>query len=127
MTARPSIPGLGAKALVSGAALALSTLALFGTQLHAQASESPSAEAAERGRALFTDTGCVQCHTLNDAGATGTAGPTLDGNPHLTRALILDRVSHGRGDMPGFLGLLTEEEIERLADYVLQAAEPDGT
>lgn len=32
----------------------------------------------EAGRKLFTDTGCNACHTLADAGSTGSAGPELD-------------------------------------------------
>ena len=31
------------------------------------------------GKAVFTSAGCVGCHTLADAGATGTVGPNLAG------------------------------------------------
>jgi cytochrome c oxidase subunit 2 len=33
---------------------------------------------APDGKAVFTSAGCVQCHTLADAGSTGTTGPNLD-------------------------------------------------
>ena len=33
---------------------------------------------AADGKAIFTETGCNACHTLADAGATGTSGPNLD-------------------------------------------------
>ena len=32
----------------------------------------------EAGRKIFVDTGCNACHTLADAGSTGSAGPELD-------------------------------------------------
>ena len=35
----------------------------------------------EAGKAVFTSNGCASCHTLKDAGATGTAGPDLDKLP----------------------------------------------
>jgi cytochrome c oxidase subunit 2 len=33
---------------------------------------------AANGKAIFTSAGCVACHTLKDAGSTGTTGPNLD-------------------------------------------------
>jgi mono/diheme cytochrome c family protein len=33
---------------------------------------------ASHGKQLFTDAGCGGCHTLKDAGSTGTTGPNLD-------------------------------------------------
>ena len=37
------------------------------------------AAAAEQGAELFATAGCTGCHTLADAGSTGTTGPDLDG------------------------------------------------
>jgi cytochrome c oxidase subunit 2 len=34
--------------------------------------------ASADGKAIFTDTGCNACHTLADAGSSGTTGPDLD-------------------------------------------------
>jgi mono/diheme cytochrome c family protein len=33
---------------------------------------------ATAGKAVFTSAGCASCHTLSQAGATGTVGPNLD-------------------------------------------------
>lgn len=109
-------------ALAAGASLWSASPAGAATQ---GASEALPQPAMERGRALFHDTGCSQCHTLADAGATGAYGPSLDGNPELTRALALDRLTNGRGDMPSFAGILSNEELAQLAAYVAAAAQHD--
>jgi mono/diheme cytochrome c family protein len=70
-------------------------------------------------KALFTAS-CGSCHTLADAGTTGTTGPNLDdAKPTLERALA--QITNGGGGMPAFQGQLTEEQIKALADYVIQA------
>ena len=33
---------------------------------------------AKAGRQVFLTAGCTSCHTLKDAGSTGTVGPNLD-------------------------------------------------
>jgi mono/diheme cytochrome c family protein len=86
--------------------------------------EGAAPDQREVGRALFQKTGCGQCHTLADAEANGSYAPSLDHNPHLTRELALDRLTHGQGDMPSCAGILSEAEIARLAAYVAAAAEP---
>ena len=107
-------------------AMAAAGIALTGSALQAEEVAPAPAEALETGRALFNRTGCGQCHTLADAGASGSYAPSLDGNPHLTRELALDRLSNGQGDMPSFAGILSNAEIATLAAYVAQAAEPAG-
>ncbi len=73
------------------------------------------------GKAVFTGSaGCGGCHTLSDAGATGTVGPNLDESKPST-ALVIDRVTNGRGAMPPFKGTLTEQQIADVAAYVSQA------
>ena len=48
------------------------------------------------GKQVFATAGCKSCHTLKDAGATGTVGPNLDqAKPPL--ALVVDRVTNGKG------------------------------
>ncbi|MGE5721884.1 MAG: c-type cytochrome [Sphingomonadales bacterium] len=74
------------------------------------------------GRQLFTDWSCSSCHALQDAGAEGHVGPSLDGDPNLTKALVVDRVTNGQGAMPGFGGQLSDDEIAELAAYVVEAA-----
>ncbi len=111
------------RALIS-LALAVAGIALTGSGLQAEEVAPASAEALETGRALFNRTDCGQCHTLADAGASGSYAPSLDGNAHLTRELALDRLTNGQGDMPSFAGILSNAEIATLAAYVAQAAEP---
>jgi len=73
--------------------------------------EAPS---LEEGRQLFRETGCTQCHALADAGSAASYAPPLDPAPHLTREVVLDRLTNGRGDMPSFTG----KQIATLGDYV---------
>lgn len=105
--------------------LALAAAGIAATSSGLQAEDAPaSAETRDAGRALFNRTGCGQCHTLADAGASGSYAPSLDANPHLTRELALDRLTNGQGDMPSFAGILSNAEIATLAAYVAEAAEP---
>jgi mono/diheme cytochrome c family protein len=72
------------------------------------------------GKAVFTSAGCVSCHTLADAGATGTVGPNLDDAKPDTE-LVVTRVTKGMGAMPPFAGQLTDQQIADVAAYVTQA------
>jgi mono/diheme cytochrome c family protein len=73
------------------------------------------------GKEVFESAGCVACHTLADAGATGTVGPNLDqAKPPAT--LVVTRVTNGAGAMPSFKGKLTEEQIDDVAAYVSSVA-----
>ena len=72
------------------------------------------------GKAVFTSAGCVGCHTLADAGATGTVGPNLDAAKPSTE-LVVTRVTKGQGAMPPFAGQLTDQQIADVAAYVTQA------
>ena len=40
--------------------------------------EAPAAGDAAAGKEVFASAGCAGCHTLADAGSTGTVGPNLD-------------------------------------------------
>ena len=65
--------------------------------------------------------GCGSCHTLTDAGTTGTIGPNLDAaSPSFDTAV--DRVTNGAGVMPAFADTLTEQQIQDVAAYVSSAA-----
>lgn len=72
------------------------------------------------GKSIFA-TNCGGCHTLADAGTTGTVGPNLD-QARPPTALVVDRVTNGKGAMPPFKGTLTAAEIQAVADYVSGAA-----
>ena len=72
------------------------------------------------GKAVFT-TNCGGCHTLSDAGTSGTIGPNLD-DAQPDAALVVDRVTNGQGAMPPFAGTLSEQQIADVAAYVSTAA-----
>lgn len=116
--------------------LTVAALALTGTMggfllaAEANAADAPAAAAApvDPGKQLFLDWGCATCHTLADAGADGHVGPVFDGDPNLTKAFIVNRVTNGQGAMPSFGGQLSDAEIGQIADYLLKAAaKPSGT
>lgn len=90
----------------------------------APASGAPAADAAtiDKGRQIFTDYGCAQCHSLSDAGATGHVGPSLDGNPNITADFVNSRVTNGQGMMPSFASQLSPDEINAVSAYVAKVA-----
>lgn len=72
------------------------------------------------GKKVFLTAGCSSCHTLADAGATGTIGPDLDlTKPTYRRATA--RVTNGHPPMPSFKGTLTTQQIANVAAYVVKA------
>jgi mono/diheme cytochrome c family protein len=76
---------------------------------------------ANAGKQVFETAGCKGCHTLKDAGATGTVGPNLDQTkPPLS--LVITRVTKGSGAMPSFKGQLTDKQIADVAAYVVKAS-----
>jgi cytochrome c6 len=72
------------------------------------------------GRAVFTSN-CGTCHTLKDAGTTGTAGPNLD-NLMPDRATVVRQVTNGGAGMPAFRGQLSAAQIVAVARYVSSVA-----
>jgi mono/diheme cytochrome c family protein len=73
------------------------------------------------GKEVFTSAGCVGCHTLADASATGTVGPNLD-EAKPPYDLVVTRVTNGKGPMPPFKGQLTDQQIQDVAAYVSSVA-----
>jgi mono/diheme cytochrome c family protein len=72
------------------------------------------------GKEIFSGS-CASCHTLADAGASGSVGPNLDDSqPPLD--LVVDRVTNGRGGMPAFSGQLDEQQIQDVSAYVASVA-----
>jgi mono/diheme cytochrome c family protein len=72
------------------------------------------------GKRIFQDS-CGSCHTLADAGATGTAGPDLDSlKPEYAR--VVRQVTRGGGIMPAFGDTFSDREITDVAAYVAAAA-----
>jgi mono/diheme cytochrome c family protein len=65
---------------------------------------------------------CSGCHTLSDAGTSGSVGPNLDAaSPSYDK--VVERVTDGQGVMPSFAGSLSEQQIQDVAAYVSSVAE----
>ncbi|TML06048.1 MAG: c-type cytochrome [Actinobacteria bacterium] len=64
---------------------------------------------------------CAGCHTLKDAGTTGTVGPNLD---QLMPAfpIVQKQVTNGGVKMPAFKAVLTKAQIDAVAKYVAARA-----
>ncbi len=71
------------------------------------------------GKLVFADS-CGVCHTLSDAGTAGTVGPNLDGLA-LDFDTVHEQVVNGGGAMPPFSGVISDQQINDVAAYVVQA------
>jgi mono/diheme cytochrome c family protein len=100
------------------------TTAQTSTSPH-QAKPGPSAGASQgdaaAGKAVFTSAGCTSCHTLKDAGSTGTIGPNLD-QLKPAFAAVKHQVENGGGPMPAFKATLSAKQIDDVAAYVSSVA-----
>jgi mono/diheme cytochrome c family protein len=88
-------------------------------QTTTQASGGGSAANAAS-RSLFK-TNCGSCHTLADAGTTGTVGPNLD-DLKPDEATVRRQDRNGGGGMPAFKGILSTQQINALAKYIASVA-----
>jgi mono/diheme cytochrome c family protein len=85
-------------------------------------------ERAQRGRALFEQKDCDNCHELD--GTTASEGPNLGGRgtPAYVQAIIRDASAPAlygkRNRMPRFQGKLNDDEIATLARFVLGQRRP---
>ena len=84
---------------------------------------APPAEGdAAAGKQVFLGpSACGTCHTLSDAGTSGTVGPNLD-DAQPPADLVVDRVTNGQGAMPSFSSSLSEQQIADVAAYVSSVA-----
>jgi mono/diheme cytochrome c family protein len=88
----------------------------------APASVNLSPEAQE-GREIFlrrSAPACGTCHTLGDARTRGALGPNLDELP-LDAERIRRAVTEGMPLMPSQEGILTPDQIDLLARYIVEA------
>jgi cbb3-type cytochrome c oxidase subunit III len=76
------------------------------------------------GKDIFT-ANCGSCHTLKDAGTSGTVGPNLD-QLKPDEARVQRQVTNGGGAMPAFKGTLTPAQITAVAKYVSSVAGKKG-
>ncbi|MFL1405637.1 c-type cytochrome [Marinobacter sp. M1N3S26] len=75
---------------------------------------------ASQGREVFIEQAqpsCTLCHTLANAGASGTIGPDLD-KLVPSEQQVKAAVSSGVGVMPAYGDSLTSEQITAVARYV---------
>lgn len=97
---------------------------LFGQGALVHAAESPDKAKMDLGKRVFTQMAvpsCGVCHTLHDAGTSGTIGAKLEElQPDAMR--VATAVRKGLGVMPPYAGKLTEEQIEAVAYYVSVAS-----
>jgi mono/diheme cytochrome c family protein len=76
---------------------------------------------ATKGKEIFAAQGCGSCHTLSDAGSSGSVGPNLDDvKPSFDK--VVSQVTNGGGVMPSFKDKLSEQEIKDVAAYVSSTA-----
>ena len=80
----------------------------------------PPAGGDTDGKSIFAGR-CGACHTLADAGTSGTVGPNLDESKP-PKDLVVDRVTNGKGVMPPFKDSLDAAQIQAVADYVASTA-----
>lgn len=72
---------------------------------------------ASTGKEVFLASGCGTCHTFAAANTGGTYGPNLD-TVKPSRALVIERVTWGKGLMPSFKGRLGDQQIQAVADFI---------
>ena len=80
--------------------------------------EAPTGDTAA-GKQVFESAGCVACHTLADAGSTGTVGPNLD-DANIDVDAAAQQIKNGGGGMPAFGDRLSDQEIADVAAFVTQ-------
>src|SRR5439155_24523835 len=87
-------------------------------------SPPPGKGDAAAGKIVFTKTAspsCGGCHTVKDAGSTGTVGPNLDQlKPGF--AAVKRQVENGGAVMPAFKDKLSAKQIDDVAAYVSSVA-----
>jgi len=87
----------------------------------ATGSDAAAGDDVTAGKKVFASAGCGSCHTLADAGSSGSVGPNLDdARPDAARVTL--RVTNGKGAMPPFKGQLDATQIADVAAYVSSVA-----
>jgi len=94
-----------------------------GTETSTTEPTTPAQGDPVAGKEVFLGTsGCAGCHTLADAGSTGTIGPNLD-DLKPSHDAVVAQVTNGGGGMPAFGDSLSEEQIQDVAAYVSSATQ----
>ena len=86
-----------------------------------QGGGASAAQLAQGKQIFLVKAGCGGCHTLKDAGSTGTVGPNLDQLKPDDKT-VEHQVENGGGPMPAFKNTLTPAQIAAVAAYVSSVA-----
>jgi len=113
----------GRESKASGETAATTTTAAPATTTAATTTAAAPAGSADlaAGKKVFTTAGCSGCHTLKDAGSSGTTGPNLD-DLKPSAARVAKQVTNGGKIMPSFKASLSAQQIQDVAAYVASAA-----
>jgi len=87
----------------------------------------PTTKLIAEGEGIYTNI-CIACHQADGNGVPG-AYPALNRNPKLTTydpTFFVSTVLTGRGGMPTFASILSNEEIAAVVSYVRQAWDNDA-
>jgi ubiquinol-cytochrome c reductase cytochrome b subunit len=69
------------------------------------------------GARVFHEAGCQFCHAV--VGTGGSWGPDLtDVRARLSEPVLVDRILNGVGDMPGYRGTLSAEQLEEILAFL---------
>jgi mono/diheme cytochrome c family protein len=96
------------------------TLAGCGGSSSSPSSSTSGGGTSVSGKDVF-ESNCATCHTLADAGSSGSVGPNLD-DLKPDQATVQHQVTDGGGGMPAFGGQLSDAEIAAVAKYVSSVA-----
>ena len=118
-------PATRARYGIPAAAIALVIVAAgcggsSGSSSETGSTTAPGTVSAAAGKTIFV-ANCATCHTLADAGATGSVGPNLD-DLKPDDATVVHQVTNGGGVMPSFADKLSDTQIQSVAKYVSTVA-----
>lgn len=120
----PSFPGRGVGWYVFLGTLFFAAMMAAVIIFGREKKEAEAAAGPDPGKVVFTKTAnpsCGGCHTLKDAGTSGTVGPNLDRLKPSFEVVKL-QVEKGGGAMPSFQDKLTAQQIDDVAKYVSDIA-----
>lgn len=103
---------------VAAVAIAVLAVALSPDDKATTATSSKAASAIDGAKVFSAN--CASCHTLSAAKSRGAVGPNLDTSKP-DAALVINRVSNGKGGMRSFRSQLSDNEISAVAAYVARS------
>jgi ubiquinol-cytochrome c reductase cytochrome b subunit len=123
-----------APAIVTGIVLAIAALWRYGAVAPwsprfetkpVVAREGTSTPLVDRGATLFYQKGCQFCHTVNGEG--GIRGPNLTNiGDRMSSGQIIAKMAGGADNMPAYVEILTPEEMQTIAAFLVSQASSTG-